>query len=70
MTFEPNQKFKKEYDKLFIKNPAGANTWLLLQELKDEKGHIITSEQEIAKLLSIRFADGLDTYAFRGPDNE
>ncbi|MFO8164515.1 MAG: hypothetical protein R6T98_08270 [Desulfatiglandales bacterium] len=70
MTFEPNKKFKKVYDRLFAKNPAGANTWLLLQELKDEKSQIITDEQELAELLAIRFPDGLDKYAFGGPGNE
>jgi len=65
-----NRKIKRQYDRLFKKNPAGANTWLILQELKDEKGEVITSEEELAELLIVRFPDGLDTYAFGGPENE
>ena len=68
--FKPNRSFKKKYDRLFMKKPTAANTWLLLQELKDEKGHIVTSEQEIVKLLSIRFPGGLDVYAFGVHANE
>jgi len=70
MTFKPNKKFRKEYDRLFRKNPAGANTWLLLQELANQKGQVVTNEKELARLLAIRFPDGLDKYSFRNPENE
>ncbi len=64
------KKLREEYDRLFAKNPAGANTWLLLQELKDEKGQVLTNEKQLAKLLGIRFPDGLDKYSFEDPENE
>ena len=62
MAFKPNRKFKKEYDKLFNEDPIGANVFLLLAELADEKGRVKiqgAKEQEIAeeiqKLLIARF---------------
>jgi len=70
MTFKPNKRFKRKYNRLFKKNPAGANTWLILQELRDEKGQVITSEAELAGLLAIRFPDGLGKYSFRGSEDE
>jgi len=64
MTFKPNRKFKKEYDRLFKQDPIGANVFLLLTELADEKGQVKfsgTTEEEIAgeiqKLLIARFND-------------
>lgn len=64
MTFRPNRKFRKEYDKLFKKDPMGANIFLLLAELADSKGRVIieaSNEQEMAeeiqKLLVARFND-------------
>ena len=57
MAFTPNKKFKKKYDKLFKKDPLAANTYLLICELSDEKGQVVTDEQEIAELMAIRFED-------------
>jgi hypothetical protein len=64
MTFKPNRKFKKEYDKIFKRDPLAANTFLLLAELADDKGQVKiqgSNEQEIAgeiqKLLIVRFSD-------------
>jgi hypothetical protein len=57
MSFKPNRKFKRDYDKLFKKDPLAANTFLLICELANEKGQVITSEQEIADLMAIRFED-------------
>lgn len=64
MTFKPNRKFKKEYDKIFKGDPLAANTFLLLCELANEKGQVKlsgTSEgevgEEVQKLLIARFND-------------
>ena len=64
MTFKPNRKFKKEYGKLFKHDPIGANVFLLLAELADEKGQVkilATTEEEIgeeiSKLIAARFND-------------
>lgn len=69
MTFKPNRKFKKDYNKLFKKDPLAANTFLLMCELADQKGQIKilgTTKEEIAeeiqKLLIARFED-LEAYA-------
>ena len=74
--FKPNRKFKKEYDRLFKKDPIAANTFLLLAELADEKGQVKiagTTEEEIAKeiqsLLMARFNDP-EEYALGGTENE
>lgn len=56
--FKPNRKFRKDYNRLFKKDPAAANALLLLCELADEKGQIfVKDEMEIAELLAARFED-------------
>jgi hypothetical protein len=57
LSFKPSRKFKKDYDRLFKKDPLAANTFLLICELADEKGQVVTDEQQIADLMSIRFED-------------
>lgn len=58
VTFKPNKKFKRKYDKIFKQAPLAANMFLLLCELADEKGQvIIENEQELAELISVRFED-------------
>ena len=57
MPLKPNRKFKKDYDRLFKKDPTGANMFLLLCELANEKGQVVTNEQEIADLMAVRFSD-------------
>ncbi len=57
MAFIPNKKFKKEYDKLFKKDPLAANTFLLVCELADERGQVETSPEELAILFAARFED-------------
>ena len=64
MIFKPNRKFKKEYNRLFKKDPLAANTFLLLAELSDKKGQVkilgTTEEdisEEISKLIAARFND-------------
>jgi len=49
--------FKKEYDKLFRKNPLAANLYLLLCEIADDKGQVKTNEKELAILMQARFND-------------
>lgn len=56
-TFTPNRKFKCRYDRLFKKDPLGANTFLLLCELADEKGQVEMDPEELARLMAARFED-------------
>lgn len=62
--FEPNRRFKKQYNKIFKQDPIGANMFLLLAELADGKGRVKiqgTTEQEVAgelsRLMDARFND-------------
>jgi len=57
MSFIPNRHFRREYDRIFQKDPTTANVFLLLAELADEKGQIVTDEFEIQKLMVTRFND-------------
>lgn len=57
MSFEPNRKFKKKYDKLFRQNPEAANLFLLLTELANEEGEVKTDEEELVELMEARFND-------------
>ena len=57
MAFKPNRKFRKDYDRLFKKDPMGANAFLLICELADEQGQVMTNEQELADLMAARFED-------------
>jgi len=52
-----NNKFRKKYDRIFRDNPEAANLFLLLCELADEKGQVVTNEEEIAMLMAARFND-------------
>lgn len=53
--------FQTFYDRLFKKDPAAANVFLLLAELADERGQIIFEtpfpEVEIQRLMAARFDD-------------
>ena len=67
MPFKPNKKFKKDYDKLFKKDPLQANMLLLMCELANENGEVIFPKnidctKEIGKLMKIRFSD-VEEYA-------
>jgi hypothetical protein len=55
--FQANRRFRREYDRIFKEDPEGANLFLLLAELADEKGQVETDPQELAKLISVRFKD-------------
>ncbi len=57
MAFTPTKKFKKKYDWLYKQDPLAANTFLLICEMADEKGQVVTDEKEIADLIAIRFED-------------
>jgi len=59
--FTPNRQFRRDYNKIFRKDPAAANVFLLLAELADEKGRVKISwpfpEEEIQRLMASRFSD-------------
>jgi len=57
MTFKPNRRFRRKYNRLFRKDPLAANTFLLLCELADEKGQVETNEKDLADLMTARFND-------------
>ena len=57
MSFKPNNKFKREYNRIFRKEPAAANLLLLLCELADKKGKVKTDGRELAALMEARFND-------------
>ena len=54
---KPNCKFKRKYDAIFRRDPAAANLFLLLVELADKRGQIITDERQLAELMATRFDD-------------
>ena len=68
MAFKANQKFKRDYDRLFKQDPMGANMFLLLCELAAERGQVVTDEKEIADLMAVRFNDPQE-YALEGITN-
>jgi hypothetical protein len=55
--FNPSRKFRRDYDRVFHKNPVAANLLLLLAELANDKGQVVTDEKELAILMSARFED-------------
>lgn len=59
--FTPNRRFRRTYDRLFRKDPVGANIFLMLAELANENGEIRleapSPEIEIQRLLEARFDD-------------
>ncbi len=57
ITFKPNRKFKKRYDRLYHQNPLGANMFLLIAELANDKGRVKTTEEELTVLFNTRFDD-------------
>ena len=56
-SFKPNRKFRKDYEKLFRRDPLAANTLLLLCELADNKGQVKTNPEQLAELMAARFED-------------
>lgn len=60
MTFSPNRRFRRDYDRLFRKDPLGANVFLLMAELAGERGEVDLGpvpEIEIQRLMLSRFKD-------------
>lgn len=57
MQFSPNKKFRRQYKRLFRKDPIAANAFLLLCELADDRGQVETSPEEIVVLMATRFED-------------
>jgi len=58
--FTPGRIFRRQYRKLFKKDPAAANVLLLLAELADEHGQVHLGpnpEEVIAILMQERFSD-------------
>lgn len=52
-----NRKLRRRYNRIFRQNPEAANLYLLLFELADKKGKVITDESELARLMAARFND-------------
>lgn len=71
--FRKNRKFRRDYDRMFRRNPQAANLMLLLCELADDQGQVelgADAEEELARLMVARFED---RYAYQlegGPRNE
>ena len=69
--FPPSRRFRKDYDRLFRKDPASANVLLLLCELANEKGQVSFEthfpEVEIQRLMAARFTDPRAYQLPRGP---
>lgn len=56
--FKPNRRFRREYRRIFDKNPVAANLFLLLAELADEYGgEVKCTESELAHAMRVRFDD-------------
>ena len=55
--FTPNRKFRRDYARLFKRDPQAANLFLLLAELANEKGQVETDPAELAELMAARFED-------------
>jgi hypothetical protein len=57
----PNRKFKREYSRLYRKDPLAANVFILLAEVANERGEVRFEtpfpEVEIQRLMVARFAD-------------
>ncbi len=60
MSFRPNRRFRRDYDRAFRKDPLTANVLLLLAELAAENGEVRLGpipEREIQRLMVARFQD-------------
>jgi hypothetical protein len=59
-TFTPNRHFRRDYDRIYRKDPAAANLLLLMAELANERGTVELGEfpeVELQKLMAARFYD-------------
>ena len=55
-----SRKFRRDYDRIFKRDPLAANTLLLLSELADENGQVRLGpcpEAELQELMTARFED-------------
>jgi len=60
LNFHPNRAFRRDYDRLFRKDPLAANALLLMAELADEHGQVRLGpcpERDLRDLLMTRFDD-------------
>lgn len=59
--FTPSRRFRRDYDRIFKKDPAAANVMLLLCEIADDTGQVRLEtpfpEVEIQRLMAARFTD-------------
>lgn len=55
-----NGRFRRDYDRIYRKDPAAANLFLLMVELANERGEVHLGpfpELEIQRLMTARFSD-------------
>jgi len=60
ISFIPSRNFRRNYDRLFLRDPAAANLILLLSELADQNGQVRLGpcpEEELQTLMAARFSD-------------
>jgi len=55
MKFKANKRFKRDYDRIFKKDPEAANLFLLLCELADKNGRVLIDEVDLGRLMAARF---------------
>jgi len=55
MKFKANKRFKRDYDRIFKKDPEAANLFLLLCELADKNGRVLIDEVDLVRLMAARF---------------
>jgi hypothetical protein len=65
--FTPNREFRRQYNRLFKRDPMTANLFLLLAELADDRGQVATNDDELSILMGIRFEDPF-AHALKGGD--
>ena len=60
-SFHLNRKFRREYAKLFKRDPLTANAFLLLCELADKNGEVVFEDPvtDLQELLVARFGEGM-----------
>ena len=68
--FKPNRRFRRDYDRIFKRNPEAANLFLMLAEMADEQGQVVTDEAELARLMSARFNNPMEYALKRGPHDK
>lgn len=60
-TFTPSRRFRRDYERIFKRDPGAANILLLLAELADEHGEARFNTPdpaaEISRLMAARFDD-------------